>query len=606
MSHVSSIPLVPDPASVGPVRCRKSTAMRVVAAMTRAVHGAPGTCGFGRPVDSVRCASASSSSAWSAPPSWRAGRSRPGWCCSPIGRAARSTSLVGLTMTVPIAIAVAGFVWPPVTRGSGAFAGDGLAGDRRAAVPDPVDRRRRRAAPGVRLADAPAVARGGLSVAPGPGRDQPLQRPRDRPAACGARPRCAAGGSSTGLSIAVALTLLSGIALRRRGGRQRARRARHGRPTSSRFGPTDPDGEPPLCDGAARGRAATPGCRPGCRRRSTCVRSARSSFAGRATAATSAGPRTSPPTDELGQAGAARIGGDAWSQEPGGGWRPGRARRGRGRDRRPPGARDGLDHRQPGDRRGPRRGGHRGRPGAALSRRRGRRDVRGGLPADPLARRRRGPPSLARPARLLGLPRRPARPGGRRAGGDAAGLGPDAITGDVSVAPDRHGTRPRRRHLSSALDDRRGRAGPLRRQARPAGPADPAAWPSCRPTPTGIRTNDIAERVGMSVRTVYRDLSAIDEEIGVPVWAEGGLLGGRVGQGVPAAAQAHPVRGDGRRPVGPADGPLRRQVRPRPRRGLREAGGGLPAAAGRARRADARRPVDGAARRAPSASTSGC
>ena len=30
--------------------------------------------------------------------------------------------LVGLTMTVPIAIAAAGFAWPPVTRGNGAFA----------------------------------------------------------------------------------------------------------------------------------------------------------------------------------------------------------------------------------------------------------------------------------------------------------------------------------------------------------------------------------------------------------------------------------------------------------------------------------------------------
>ena len=76
----------------------------------------------------------------------------------------------------------------------------------------------------------------------------------------------------------------------------------------------------------------------------------------------------------------------------------------------------------------------------------------------------------------------------------------------------------------------------------------------------------------MSVRTVYRDLQrASTSELGVPVWAEGGLLGHRGGQGLPAAAQADPVRGDGRRPVGPADGPLRRQVRPRPRRGVREA-----------------------------------
>ena len=43
--------------------------------------------------------------------------------------------------------------------------------------------------------------------------------------------------------------------------------------------------------------------------------------------------------------------------------------------------------------------------------------------------------------------------------------------------------------------------------------------------PEGIRTAEVAERVGMSVRTVYRDLRAIDEEIGVPVWADAGRWG---------------------------------------------------------------------------------
>jgi proteasome accessory factor B len=43
--------------------------------------------------------------------------------------------------------------------------------------------------------------------------------------------------------------------------------------------------------------------------------------------------------------------------------------------------------------------------------------------------------------------------------------------------------------------------------------------------PDGVRTTDLAERVGMSVRTVYRDLRAIDEEIGVPVWADAGRWG---------------------------------------------------------------------------------
>ena len=42
--------------------------------------------------------------------------------------------------------------------------------------------------------------------------------------------------------------------------------------------------------------------------------------------------------------------------------------------------------------------------------------------------------------------------------------------------------------------------------------------------PDGMRTAELAERVGMSVRTVYRDLKAIDDEI-VPVWADGGRWG---------------------------------------------------------------------------------
>lgn len=42
--------------------------------------------------------------------------------------------------------------------------------------------------------------------------------------------------------------------------------------------------------------------------------------------------------------------------------------------------------------------------------------------------------------------------------------------------------------------------------------------------PDGMRTAELAERVGMSVRTVYRDLKAIDEEI-APLWAEDGRWG---------------------------------------------------------------------------------
>ena len=37
--------------------------------------------------------------------------------------------------------------------------------------------------------------------------------------------------------------------------------------------------------------------------------------------------------------------------------------------------------------------------------------------------------------------------------------------------------------------------------------------------PEGMRTADIATRVGMSVRTVYRDLTALQDELRLPVWA---------------------------------------------------------------------------------------
>jgi predicted DNA-binding transcriptional regulator YafY len=41
--------------------------------------------------------------------------------------------------------------------------------------------------------------------------------------------------------------------------------------------------------------------------------------------------------------------------------------------------------------------------------------------------------------------------------------------------------------------------------------------------PEGIRTGEIATRVGMSVRTVYRDLTALQEELRLPVWGEDGV-----------------------------------------------------------------------------------
>ncbi len=41
----------------------------------------------------------------------------------------------------------------------------------------------------------------------------------------------------------------------------------------------------------------------------------------------------------------------------------------------------------------------------------------------------------------------------------------------------------------------------------------------------GMRPRDIAERLGMSVRNVYRDLRALEEEVELPTWSEGGRWG---------------------------------------------------------------------------------
>ncbi len=46
-----------------------------------------------------------------------------------------------------------------------------------------------------------------------------------------------------------------------------------------------------------------------------------------------------------------------------------------------------------------------------------------------------------------------------------------------------------------------------------------------RAHPGGIRTDELARRVDMSVRTVYRDLRAIEQEIGLGIWSEDGRWG---------------------------------------------------------------------------------
>jgi proteasome accessory factor B len=46
-----------------------------------------------------------------------------------------------------------------------------------------------------------------------------------------------------------------------------------------------------------------------------------------------------------------------------------------------------------------------------------------------------------------------------------------------------------------------------------------------RSHPEGIRPAEIARRVGVATRTAYRDLTALETEVGVAVWSENGLWG---------------------------------------------------------------------------------
>ena len=43
--------------------------------------------------------------------------------------------------------------------------------------------------------------------------------------------------------------------------------------------------------------------------------------------------------------------------------------------------------------------------------------------------------------------------------------------------------------------------------------------------PDGVPPDELARFLGMSRRNAYRDLKALDEELGIPVWAEGGRWG---------------------------------------------------------------------------------
>ena len=105
----------------------------------------------------------------------------------------------------------------------------------------------------------------------------------------------------------------------------------------------------------------------------------------------------------------------------------------------------------------------------------------------------------------------------------------------------------------------------------------------------GISPAEIARRTGMSKRSIYRDLDALQSEMQVPLWSDRGKWGVQPGAFLPPL-RLTPARGDGRVPVRAARDPLRRQVRAEPRLGVREDRRGAAGRAPGARRADAGRP----------------
>jgi hypothetical protein len=228
--------------------------------------------------------------------------------------------VVGITASVPILIAVAGAVWPPVVRGSAAFpmmvalglgslllllpSVAGVLGQLQALGSQTL-------MPSAEAAYPWLLALTGTSLFSGFG----LAR---RLLGSGARRqrRLAAG-----VAIGVSLTIVAGIAFASVAvANEVALRDRPGSASGSRFGPTHLEGAPPACDG---GLAIGQGARVLTRMTSTVdlqprgsveqggVRNGRD-FRWLAYVATDR---------ELGWYGAATTGGEAWSRSPGQDWR---------------------------------------------------------------------------------------------------------------------------------------------------------------------------------------------------------------------------------------------------------------------------------------------
>ena len=321
---------------------------------------------------------------------------------------------VGVAALVPALVALAGVVWPPVARGDRGFAAMVwlAAGSLLLLVPSIADvagqlggRGAQTLLPSVEAAYPWVLALIGTCLFAGFG----IARRR-----LGSSRRCAGAGSSAACSSRTLLAAASGLVFAAVAmGNELALRDRIA--TSSRFGPTDLAHDPPSCDGAmgigtsARLQLHLDGTldgRPlGLGRP---VRRARHVADVRWLAYVAT-------NRELGLARRR----DHRRPTPGSAcrWPAGDVRR-------PSEVADATvdlnafklalspEARAAGESRGV--GDHRGRAGSPVPDRDRRADVPGRIPAGELARRRRRPRPLARPARLLGLPRRPDRPDRRQ------------------------------------------------------------------------------------------------------------------------------------------------------------------------------------------------
>jgi hypothetical protein len=225
--------------------------------------------------------------------------------------------LVGLTLAFPILIAIVGTIWPPVTRGGGAFAAMVWLGI--AAIlfllPSIIGLIEQLQAmgtqtllPSIEAAYPWFLALAATSLFSGFGLSRRL-----RGATALRRRRFVDGALIALVLLAASATLFAGAAVANELAVRDTVRA------ASRFGPTTPGVEPPLCDGmlvagpAARLRfdlTATVDLRPIGTVDGTGVRSG-DDFRWSAYVATH---------ERLGLAGAARIGEAMWGRDPGGSW----------------------------------------------------------------------------------------------------------------------------------------------------------------------------------------------------------------------------------------------------------------------------------------------